>query len=131
MQAQPLETTFLVMDTALNVHAMPVTPTLYQDLDRRFQGFHGCALIAEYRFDSDWPTWEIHPHGDEILYLLAGQAEMHMQVDGQLCVAAFTEIGSAMIIPKNTWHTAKILSPCRILFITPGEATENLAVPPV
>ena len=36
-----------------------------------------------------------------------------------------TETDAYVIVPRNTWHTAKVTTPTRMLFITPGEGTEN------
>jgi len=27
-------------------------------------------LISEHEFSADWPAWEVHPSGDEFVYLL-------------------------------------------------------------
>ena len=129
MQTPQLSSTFLVLDSSLACTEMPVTPTLYEDLDSNFSGFKSCMLVAEYSFSESWPTWEIHPHGDEILYLLEGEAEMRL-LDGESeRVIKFDQVGSVLKIPKGTWHTARISSPCRMLFITPGEGTRNVVDP--
>ena len=36
-----------------------------------------------------------------------------------------SQLSSTFIVPKGTWHTAKVSSGCKILFITPGEGTLN------
>lgn len=129
MQAAPLSDTFLVLDPGLRCTPVPVTPTLYGELDARFSGFAGCTLVSEHRFERDWDTWEIHPAGDEILYLLEGKAVLHLLVDGEERRIAFDRPGSALVVPRDTWHTAKVGAPCRILFVTPGEGTRNVADP--
>lgn len=129
MQAAPLSDTFVVLDAALRCTPVPVTPGLYRALDEDFSGFAGCALVAEHRFERDWDTWEIHPAGDELLYLLEGKATLHLLVDGEERRVEFDRPGSALVVPRNTWHTAKVAGPCRILFVTPGEGTRNAADP--
>lgn len=121
----PLASTFAVLDGALSATPVPVTPTLYGELDARFGGFTGCLLVAEYAFTADWPTWERHPAGDELLYLLEGAAELHLLREGREEVVPFGTQGTMVVIPRNTWHTARVAQACRILFITPGEGTEN------
>ena len=37
----------------------------------------------------------------------------------------FSQLSSTFIVPKGTWHTAKVPSSCKIPFITPGEGTLN------
>ena len=36
-----------------------------------------------------------------------------------------SERGSYVIVPKSTWHTARTTKPTVMLFVTPGEGTEN------
>ncbi len=36
-----------------------------------------------------------------------------------------TEAGTFVIVPKNTWHTARVRRPTVMMFITPGEGTVN------
>jgi len=38
---------------------------------------------------------------------------------------SLNQVGEYVLVPKNTWHTAKVRKPSRMLFITPGEGTEN------
>ncbi|GLH68575.1 hypothetical protein GETHPA_01080 [Geothrix rubra] len=129
MLPMDLKTTFLVVDPGLSVHPVPVGPTLYQDLEARFQGFRQCLLVAVHWFDRDWPTWERHPMGDEILVLLSGRAELRLWEGGSARTLPFDRPGTSVIIPRGTWHTASIEGECRILFITPGEGTVNAAHP--
>jgi quercetin dioxygenase-like cupin family protein len=120
-----LQDTFAVIKPDLSVETIDVSPTLYQDLDARFDQFRSHQLVSTYEFTEDWPTWERHPHGDEIVILLSGAATMVLQQEpGQ----QFVEIavpGDYVVVPRNTWHTARVRTATRMLFITPGEGTEN------
>lgn len=81
-------------------------------------------LISEYDFDADWPNWEMHPNGDEVVYLLSGDADLILEMDG--VVQKFELRGrGTVIVPAGTWHTAKIISPARMLAITRGAGTES------
>lgn len=62
-----LDSTFVVVQPDHSAVPMPVTPAIYEELDRRFEGFKGRMLVSCYRFDSDWETWEMHPAGDDIV----------------------------------------------------------------
>lgn len=120
-----LESTFAVLAPGGAVHPVEVTPTLYPDLDARFGGFKGCHLVALHRFEADWPTWEIHPEGDEVVCLLSGEAQMVLEREGGEEVVHLREPGAYVIIPRATWHTARIATAATLLFITPGEGTDN------
>ncbi|HEU4951418.1 MAG TPA: cupin domain-containing protein [Holophagaceae bacterium] len=129
MSQPALRSTFIVLDPRQAATPVPVTPGLYEALDADFQGFAGCWLMAEHAFTADWPTWEMHPKGDEILYLLSGEATLHLYADGVERELPFNTPGGCVIIPKGVWHTAKVRSACTLLFITPGEGTRNVVDP--
>jgi hypothetical protein len=105
-----LSSTFVVVNPDLSAVPVALTPTIYEELDRRFQGFKGRVLVSCYRFDSHWESWEMHPAGDEIV------------------VAELTEPGSFVIVPRGTWHTAHTSVPTTMLFVTPGEGTRHKAM---
>jgi mannose-6-phosphate isomerase-like protein (cupin superfamily) len=83
-------------------------------------------LRAGARYDfADWPTWEMHPAGDEVVVLMSGAAEMVLDRGGGHETVSLTQPGSFVIVPKGTWHTARISTPTSMLFVTPGEGTQN------
>ncbi len=126
MKPAKLDSTFVVLQPDLSAVPVPVTPTIWQELDQRFAGFKGRVLVSCFSFDSDWDTWEMHPAGDEIVCLLSGRAALEFEGRGH--VAELAEPGSYVIVPKGTWHTAHTRVPTRMLFITPGEGTQNKAI---
>ncbi|WP_334187838.1 cupin domain-containing protein [Noviherbaspirillum sp.] len=81
-------------------------------------------LVSEYVFDKDWSNWEMHPHGDEFVYLLSGEAEMLLEENGGIRKVTLCGRG-AVLVPKGIWHTARVLTPCRMLHITLGEGTRH------
>lgn len=121
---------FVVIDPALNAHPEPLGPGFYEGLDARYEGFRGCLLVAEYGFDRDWPTWECHPAGDELIYLLEGRAELLLRLPAGTHSVVLETPGSQLRVPRGVWHTARVSGRCRLLFVTPGEGTQNAAEPP-
>ncbi|MBV9190616.1 MAG: cupin domain-containing protein [Betaproteobacteria bacterium] len=93
-----LKSTFAVLGPKLGVTPVPATP----------------AHV--------WPTWERHPAGDEIVCLLSGRATFVLEDGKRIDVG---EPGEFVIVPKGTWHTAKTTVPTKMVFVTPGEGTEN------
>ena len=124
-----LSTTFVVMNNEFQVDELPVTDTVYAELDQRYGGFAGHLLIACHSFDGDWPTWEIHPHGDELVCLVSGDVEMILRTDGGDVVQRLTKPGAYVVVPADTWHTARVHAPTIMFFVTPGEGTENRETP--
>jgi mannose-6-phosphate isomerase-like protein (cupin superfamily) len=118
---------FAVLKPDLSVEPITVSPGIYDELDKKFDRFRGHVLVAEYEFSEDWSTWERHPAGDEIVVLLSGKAEMVLHKDAGDESLVLVEPGSYVIVPEGTWHTAKTSVTTRMIFITPGEGTENRA----
>lgn len=118
---------FAVLKPDFSVDTVPVTPSIYVELDSKFDRFRNHVLISEHQFSESWPTWERHPGGDEVVVLLSGRVEMVLrQAQGDKCVE-LTQPGSFVIVPAGIWHTAKTTVSTRMLFVTPGEGTENRA----
>ena len=120
-----LSEVFAVLGPDQRVTAVPVTPTIYEQLDRDFGGFRGHVLVAKHAFDGDWPTWERHPMGDEVVVLLSGAAEFVLDHGDRKETLRLEAPGRYVIVPRGTWHTARIAKAAEMLFITPGEGTEN------
>lgn len=79
-------------------------------------------LVSEFEFTSDWTNWEMHPEGDEFVYLLSGQALMHLELPTG--VQHVPLVGrAAVIVPRGVWHTATLSVPTRMLFMTRGSGT--------
>lgn len=125
-----LADTFAVVKPDLDVELVKVTPSLYNELDANFSGFAGHVLVSTHEFSSDWPTWERHPAGDEIVMLLSGAARLVLRIASRDEPVDLVEAGAYAVVPRNTWHTAQIAESARMLFITPGEGTENIEQPP-
>jgi len=116
--------TFVVNGPDLRSATIGVSPTIYEELDRQFEGFRGRTLVAAHHFDRDWPSWEMHPAGDEVVVLLSGSATFVLDEKPQRTVT-LAKPGEFVIVPRGTWHTARIAEAATMLFITPGEGTQN------
>ncbi|WP_377355106.1 cupin domain-containing protein [Phenylobacterium terrae] len=71
--------------------------------------------------------WEIHPGGDEILYVLEGRLLAVIEHDGRPEEAVIAA-GQGFVMPRASWHRLKVLEPGRLLFFTP---TQGIALRPV
>ncbi len=129
---QPTEfaASFVVLDKNFNANVVPVTPELYEHIDEEYKDFAGHLLLSSYTFTEDWPTWEVHPAGDEFVVLVSGDVELVLALEDGDDVTRMNEPGTFVIVPRNTWHTARVHSPAVMLFVTPGEGTENREEPP-
>lgn len=80
-------------------------------------------FVSEYVFDADWQTWEMHPNGEEIVYLLSGAINLILEKDGSQKTLELRSKG-LVVVPRGTWHTAKVFEPSRVLVMTLGKDTQ-------
>ncbi len=120
---------FAVLQPDLSVGTVPVSPDLYEELDRKFDAFRGHVLISAHSFSADWGVWERHPAGDELVVLLAGRARLVLRGPDGDETHDLETAGTYVVVPRGAWHTARVSEPARLLFITPGEGTEHREEP--
>ena len=124
-----LDSTRLILSPGADATPKAVTPGFYEELDTEFEGFAGHMLVSQHAFDEAWPTWEMHPKGDEVVYLLEGEVDLVLWTDEGEKAVRVDRPGSYIVVPKGTWHTARPLKPTTMLFVTPGEGTLNAEKP--
>jgi mannose-6-phosphate isomerase-like protein (cupin superfamily) len=129
----PFDLTTTFIHLGLGARAIPLpdfswSPEALDEYGRRFAGDGDEGrLVGLFRQETDWPTWERHPHGEEVVILLSGTADLIQWVDGGERVAPMTA-GEAIVNPVGVWHTARVQEPGMMMFITPGRDTENVAL---
>lgn len=67
--------------------------------------------------------WEMHPAGDEFLFLVSGKTAIVID-DGKARRKVTMKAGEAFIVPRGVWHTFEITEPGDLLAITRGAGTE-------
>jgi mannose-6-phosphate isomerase-like protein (cupin superfamily) len=123
-----LASTYVRLRGDASVELLPVDATFWQRLTTGQLGaFHNEYLVTSCTFETDWPMWEMHPHGDEIVCLLAGAVTFQLEGKEGTEEIELNEDGAYVIVPKGTWHAAKVRRPSRMLFITAGEGTQHRA----
>jgi mannose-6-phosphate isomerase-like protein (cupin superfamily) len=62
---------------------------------------------------------EMHPDGDELLYLISGAVTLTLELaDGDHLVDLGA--GDPVVVPKGVWHKITMREPGRLIHITPG-----------
>ena len=61
---------------------------------------------------------EVHPDGDEVLYLISGKARVVFLDDDHADIELLP--GNGLVVPRGVWHRVDILDPCQIVYVTPG-----------
>jgi mannose-6-phosphate isomerase-like protein (cupin superfamily) len=124
MDALDLAKTYLCLDPSGAVTSMEVGPDFWPTIDRRTELVEG-RLVAEFPCDADWTSWEMHPHGEEVLVLLTGDVTFVLQKDGERERSVRLKAGETCVVPRGTWHTATVHAAGRLLAITYGKGTEH------
>lgn len=81
-------------------------------------------LVSCFRFTGDWPSWEMHPAGAEVVVCIEGSMTLIQEIDGKT-VRTTIRAGEYAINPPGVWHTADISEPATAFFVTPGEGTQG------
>jgi mannose-6-phosphate isomerase-like protein (cupin superfamily) len=67
---------------------------------------------------------EVHPDGDEFLYVVNGTMELILDDGDETTVGAETTVtlrsGDAYVVPRGTWHRLEALEPSYLVHVTPG-----------
>lgn len=80
-------------------------------------------MVSLLKHDCDWPSWEKHPVGEEVIVQLTGHMRLRLALpEGERSVALAA--GRCAVVPVNIWHTADISEPSSALYITEGQGTE-------
>lgn len=82
-------------------------------------------LVNLHTFTEPWPTWEVHPHGDEVVLCISGAMTLHQEAPDGATTTVTLGPGEYAINPPGVWHTADIDGEATALFITAGMGTEN------
>lgn len=81
-------------------------------------------LVTMHTFSEPWDSWEVHPHGEELVLCVDGEITLYQELGSQLRRTTIYK-GEAIINPPGVWHTADIERKATALFITAGMGTEN------
>jgi mannose-6-phosphate isomerase-like protein (cupin superfamily) len=65
---------------------------------------------------------EMHPDGDEVLYMISGHANVVFLDSADPDVEL--KPGAGLVVPQGMWHRVDILEPSQIVYATPGPNNE-------
>ena len=67
---------------------------------------------------------EMHPDGDELLYLLSGAISVVLELPDATQTLEVVP-GQAVIVPRGVWHRVLIHEPSQLVHLTPGPGGEH------
>lgn len=85
---------------------------------------HEGRLVSTFTFDEPWDSWEMHPHGTEVVLCVAGEMTLVQEVEGKH-VRTKLVAGEYAINAAGVWHTADVEGEASAVFITAGVGTQN------
>ena len=104
--------------TVLDIHAdLSVTPRKREPgPPKRMEGMT-VGFVAMQAGDPSPHNGEMHPDGDEILFVSAGK--IRIQYDSGMAPIDLCK-GQACIVRKGEWHNIECLEDAQLVHITPG-----------
>lgn len=120
---------FLEEEKALSIEVTPsfweelMTNNLQSENARRVAEGKGW-LVSAYQMDESFPTWELHPEGDEILFLVSGLIDVIFEENGKERTISLCA-GATCTVPRNMWHRQIVHQPGQMLAITYGRGTQH------
>ena len=67
---------------------------------------------------------EVHPDGDEFLYVVSGTMELILGDGDERAVGVETSVllqcGDAYLVPRGVWHRLEAVEPSYLVHVTPG-----------
>lgn len=121
-----LADTYIRLSDDGNAESIPVDDGFWDQIGNRRE-LHEGRLMGAFRVAENPSHWEMHPAGDEILYLISGNMDVILREQNEERVIALRNSG-VCIVPRGTWHRQVVHSPCEFVFITPGKGTQHRPV---
>ncbi|HYF46873.1 MAG TPA: cupin domain-containing protein [Acidimicrobiales bacterium] len=80
-------------------------------------------LVTMFSFTEPWDSWEVHPHGEELVLCVSGSMTLHQELADGTERTVELSAGEAAVNPPGAWHTADVSGSATALFITSGRDT--------
>lgn len=87
-----------------------------------FHGFAGFTFTPVSMTHDAPHGGEMHPDGDEILYVVAGRIAVTLELDEAQTIEVGP--GQGLVVPRGVWHKVRVLSQAEIVTLSPGPKLE-------
>jgi mannose-6-phosphate isomerase-like protein (cupin superfamily) len=106
----------IARDWSMTIRSAPPGPP------RRIDGY---TIGAIPNIDGPGPHGgEVHPDGDEFLYVVSGTTELILDDGDERAVGVETKVllrtGDAYVVPRGVWHRLETVEPTYLIHVTPG-----------
>ena len=121
-----LDSTYVNLRPNDRARALKVGPRFWAKIHKRADLSDG-RLVGVTPQKVDWPIWERHPAGEEILIMLSGEMGLVLELPaGEKRVRL--KAGQSFVVPRGVWHRGLAGKPGKLMFITPGAGTQHRPV---
>jgi mannose-6-phosphate isomerase-like protein (cupin superfamily) len=113
-----LSSTFVHLRDGGDVERVELTPAFWSQSSSGKKKHDRVVGVFEFKSASDLHTamQEMHPEGDEVIYLVAGSVDLILdEPSGERVVSILA--GEASIVPRGVWHRLVMRKPGKLLFI--------------
>ena len=117
-----LDSTYVQLHDGPAVDLIRVDPDFWDRIEERKELHQGRLLMVTHQSGA-MTHWEMHPAGDELLYLLSGNMDVVLELNNSERIVSL-QARSAVIVSQGIWHTLRIHSPGDLLSITRGAGTQ-------
>ena len=121
-EAFALDGTYVQLADGAAAVPIAVDSSFWQRLEKEAALQEG-RLVTFFHLARGNMHWEMHPAGDELLFLVSGKTAIVLD-DGKARRKVVMKAGKALIVPRGVWHTLEIAEPGDLLAITRGAGTE-------
>jgi oxalate decarboxylase/phosphoglucose isomerase-like protein (cupin superfamily) len=119
-----LERTYVHLSDGPDAKRVDVTPTFWQTIATN-PDLRGGRMVTAHRFSEDWEHWEMHPAGEELVVLSSGAIDLVLEEASGSHTTLSLRGRGAVLIPRGTWHWARVHEPSEMWFVTYGEGTQH------
>lgn len=82
-------------------------------------------LVSMFSFAESWDSWEMHPHGEEVVLCTSGRMTIRQEMADGTRATVTLGPGEFAVNPRGCWHIADLDAPATAVFITAGWGTES------
>lgn len=119
-----ISNTYARLKPDASAEPLPVNESFWQELSNgKFGSFENEFLVTTQSFAQNWPVWEMHPKGEEVIILLTGNIDLILEKKTGNKIVRLQQQGDWLMVPKGQWHTAHVNALSTVIFITAGEGT--------
>lgn len=114
----------------LGATAVPQPPFDGMEWYEAYGARHGAdgrdgRLVSQHTFEEGWPSWEMHPIGDELVICIEGEMVLHQEFPDGHRESVTLSAGEYVINPPGVWHIADVAERATAIFVTAGEGTQH------